>query len=124
MDTKFVADLKKGDQVVVNNIFYNPKVKTVERTTKTLVVLDNGTRFKRTNGDASGMGNTFHSSWLAEGTPEAIAEVKDQNRRNQLVNYFAETIWRKLPTSDLEEIAKLVRDKRKVQDNKGESNGV
>jgi len=69
----WLANLKPGDQVVVSHPLYRDSIKTVERTTKTLVVLKNGDKYRKQNGYVPG--NYFYGFYLCRPTKERLTKI-------------------------------------------------
>lgn len=81
--TKWIDNLKPGDTVAVVE-YGKARIRTVERVTKTLVVLVNGSRFRRSDGLTPGE-SMWRQAYLADPSDPTIRIQLLQDRRNQLV---------------------------------------
>lgn len=76
MTKTWIANLKPGDDVIVANTRSEKlsKVKSVSPKLG-LITLTDGTRFDKLGHETNG--DTWHSCWLQEATPEAKARLKE-----------------------------------------------
>lgn len=79
--TKQLSDLKPGDQVFVRDYRYNANnsIETIERITKTQIILSHNNRFRIKNGDEIG-GDIWWKKSIQPATAELIAEVERHNK--------------------------------------------
>ena len=79
--TKQLSDLKPGDQVFVRDYRRggDDSIETIERITKTQIILSHNNRFKIKDGDEIG-GDTWWKKSIRPATTELIAEVERQNK--------------------------------------------
>lgn len=66
-----------GDQVVVGTRL-NDRLATVERVTKTQIILPDGSRYRRTDGNAVGR-NEFNINYIREATEDDLARITYRN---------------------------------------------
>lgn len=69
--------IKPGDRVRVGNGLTD-SIGTVERTTKTQIILRDGTRYRRKDGEEVGR-DTWSSSYIEELTEEALLRITYRN---------------------------------------------
>lgn len=62
-----------GDQVIVGNLL-NDRLATVDRVTKTQIILADGSRYRRADGFAVG-GNSFDRTYIREATDQDRARI-------------------------------------------------
>lgn len=88
MDHEFLKTLKPGDKVIVAERNYR-RIRTVERLTETLIIV-NGTKFRKQSGTAARDG--YNTERLEEATPEALNEirlnVKGHKMRTELIDFL------------------------------------
>lgn len=102
----FYKNLIVGDKVLIRKQ-WGLIVQRVEKLTKTMIVIDDGSRFRRDSG--SEVGATAWS-WksLEEATDESIKEIKKVNRKRGLVKILKNVNYSNMTLEALEEIYKLV----------------
>ena len=81
-DTTWFANLKVGDEVAVVSRWMGVSILSVERITKTLIVLTDGQKFNIVSGRAPGTGYSKNS--IKPVTQEIRAGVEGRNIRNTL----------------------------------------
>ena len=80
-----LKDLKEGDKVIVYNR-YGDSIKTVERVTKTQIVVD-GYKYRRETGYQIA-GNTWYSSRIEICTEEEENRINRQISENRMKRYI------------------------------------
>lgn len=100
-----LEDIKVGDKVILANARIK-RVETVTKVTKTLVIVGNR-RFKKDGGFEYG-GRPFEMMHICKVTPEVLAEIEAENKRNDLINKIVRYPWNKLSTEELEKVYKLI----------------
>lgn len=102
-------DLKVGDKVImVIPRVYRRRIYTVERLTKTQIILKNTkTKFKIADAEAVG-GVGIYSSYLIQATDAVIAEIKELDTRRKLYDRVELVSWKTLSTEKLTEVLDLV----------------
>lgn len=80
--TKWLRGLKKGDEVVIRDWALGPflELTTVERTTKSMIVLSDGRRFNRNDGIPC-MGEDKQRVVLYYPTERAVEEVAKRKKK-------------------------------------------
>jgi hypothetical protein len=102
----WLDDLKPGDRVIFSNRSLR-RVSTVGRTTKTLIILDDGGRFRKTDGFSPG-GNVWDLRCIKQLTPAYEDEILEERRRTNMVDKLNRTFWTRLPTETLEKVLALL----------------
>lgn len=100
-DREWLENLKPGDEVVAKPLsaVRANSIERVERTTKTLIVLSTGERFRRQDG-RSLHGTAWSRVYLSPPTPERVGEI----RRAALVSRLRGYPWEGLPLAVLDNI--------------------
>lgn len=103
----FIDGLKPGDTVIVSKLNLSGVLKTVERITKTQVILSSGSRFRKKDGFEVGgdIWNTYH---LEEVTPEKVSKIHYNKEREQLSLKLKCLNWHSLELSTLREVAEII----------------
>lgn len=98
-------DIKVGDKVIVTNGRIE-RVETVKRLTNTLVFV--GYKgFRKKDGCEYG-GRPFETMRLCKATPEAIAEIEKEMKRNDILDKLARFHWGILDDETLEKVYELI----------------
>lgn len=100
-----LEDIKVGDKVIVSDGF-RKRVDTVTRLTKNLIVVGRS-RFNKSNGFEYG-GRGYCSPHIVRATPEMIAEIEEERRRNDLLAKLKGHPWNKLTTEELEKVYRII----------------
>ena len=106
MKQDWLEGLTPGDTVVIDNRM-NPRVRTVDRITKTQIIVGN-CRFKRSNGFQVGQ-SRWDMVCLSEPTPERVSRV----RHRELCAKLSNTRWSELPLETLEAVDALRKEAAK-----------
>jgi len=112
--------LKVGDKVAYYfSNHYPPKIATVERLTKTQIILaKEPIRFRRDNGYI--VGNN-HSSWskpyIEEYTEELAVKLHEQMKRNKALYYLRNFDFKEQPTDILCKIVEVLKDANSKSEN-------
>jgi hypothetical protein len=109
MSKEWIENLKVGDKVIeVNSRQYTPdSIDTVERLTKTMIVLEKACgRFNRRGFEVGD--TTWGGSHLVEATPERIVILQEEIKKRLLVNRLGSLDWTKLPTDHLQRVWEVV----------------
>lgn len=102
----WLEELKPGDSVVVSAGLGKESIGKVARVTKTMIILDSGSRFERGRfGSSVGSGSSFHRSHLTEATSEA----RDRVRHAKLANSLRRVDWNTLSIETLERVYEIWR---------------
>jgi len=103
-------ELKVGDEVICRGggPLSKPTVMEITRLTKTMIICGQNRRFNRKTGRTSG-GHSLFSSYLVPGTEKELAEIKNQQRKRNIVASLSYDVdWDKLELSSLIKIYSLV----------------
>lgn len=104
----WLAGLKEGDEVALKTGSWGePVLRTVGRTTATLIVVDNN-KYRRDTGRMVGSRGYTVARLL-----EPTAEIRDAIRRAALIAGIERAKWAALPTDALEQIAAIIEAHRK-----------
>jgi hypothetical protein len=105
IDYEWLRSLKAGDEVAVyaGYVYGSYTFTTVARTTKTMVVTADGSRYRIQNGDAVG-GDSYRQDRLVQPTEE----LKGKVRQRALAESMPRQPWAKVPLEILEQIQALV----------------
>lgn len=107
--------LKAGDKVVVNNSYGSAATSAVERITPTTIILVNsGSRFKRTTGEEIGRSGSRRS--LCTFVEEFETAEADRKRFNTALRTTEETKFKYLSVETLEAINALVAVEKAAKD--------
>lgn len=98
-------DLKVGDKVIVTNGRVE-RVESVRRLTKTLVFVGYKS-FRKNDGREYG-GRPFGTMHLRKATPEAIAEIEKEMKRNDILDKVTRFRWGILDNKTLEKVYELI----------------
>ena len=105
-------NLKIGGKVIITTRDYRI-VGEVSKLTKTMIVVKWGkegkSRFNRQSGYSVGT-DIWDSQNIEEAIPEVIIEVKEENRKKHLVNYFHKVGWTNIDLITLEAVYTLVKE--------------
>lgn len=101
-----LADIKAGDKVLLTLRHGHKSVETVERVTKTQIILQDGTRYTRTRGER--IGQTAHM-WHGKDTIR-VADEADlrQHRRKQAVEEARTYGGRLSRTTNEDEVLQII----------------
>lgn len=99
-------EINVGDKVI-EYLAYSKNIRTVKRLTKTLVVLDDGSRYKRVNGYLYGECG-YYVPHIEKATPKQIAEVNEENKREDIILKLRLYKWNILTTDKLEKVYELI----------------
>lgn len=100
----FHQELQKDDKVIIET-YYTTQVTTVDRLTKTQIILASGHRFNRSSGYA--VGNGYNRPVLREWTQEKEDKIKAVAYRNELLNYIKKQDFSVLNNQDLDIVCKM-----------------
>jgi len=99
--------LKEGDEVIFSTRYEN-RIATVERFTKTQIVLkETSTRFNRNTGRQIGATN-WSLDQISEATPEKKAHVREEQARRKMLNIIDKTNFRLLSYDSLVDIYEVL----------------
>ena len=106
--TRTYEDLQAGDTVLtLENRDKLPRIRTVERTTKTQIVIDNATRFNRKTGRVVG-GDTWSTTVLLIPTAEEIHKARLGLEKRRLADTLSRYRWGTLPLETLRAVRELI----------------
>ena len=107
--SKWLENLTPGDTVIVSGSgsAATNYTTTVERLTKTLVILNpHGTRYNRNTGSEVG-GDRWHSKHIIEPTVERVAAIRAKHHRTKVVQTFRNINTNDLSIKQLEQIIEI-----------------
>jgi len=108
-ESRTYNDLQPGDTVLIQGS-HGASIRTVERVTKTQIIIDNATRFNRNTGREVG-GVKWESKFLSIPTPKDIEQTKEQEEHARLVAHLRKHPWGRRSLGALREIREiLLRD--------------
>ena len=93
-EKRWMDSLKKGSLVILEDRG-GDTVKKVERTTKTMIILEGGSRFNRKSGRESG-GNEWYPAWVSEATPEIVAKTFKAMKHREALSRLMKTNWERV----------------------------
>ena len=107
----FTQDLKQGDSVIVRGSIgvMRSTIATVERVTKTQLILDSGLRFRRDGGRRIG-GSKWDTLILIKATDDRIAKIKHDTEHRNFVYKFENTDWRKMSLDKLRKVYSAINE--------------
>lgn len=108
MKNKWWEKLKVGDKVIIRKN-HGSFIQRVERFTKTLIIIDDSSRFRRDTGIESGSTNW---SWkcLEKATDKAIKEIENTLKKRILFKTIKDFDFGKLSLSNLEKLNKFIEE--------------
>jgi len=96
---EWLENLKVGDTVIVSG--RNELVCTIERMTKTQIVLkDNFTKFNRKTGRSVG-NDSWSTSYIFEPTEKEIKRITEETTRRNIINKLSRIEWKNYTTESL-----------------------
>lgn len=105
-----LKNIKVGDKVILYRRFQDRIVCEVERLTKNFIIVD-GRKYRKKDGFEAGDVGIYSSSiWRA--SEQEIAEVEEENRRDEIISYVRNCRLSTLPTEVLEKVYELIKLKR------------
>lgn len=99
IDKEWLQNLKPGDLVLISG---ETRAKVV-RLTKTLIILDNKLRFKKSNGREPG-----DHSWGWVDIQQPTQDAIDQISQRDLAEYFRQYPWKSVSLKSLRSVYSLV----------------
>ena len=107
---EWLQNLKPGDKVIVKRQRYRGDIiGVVERITKTLLILENGTRFRRRDGNTPGDGYYSSLQWLREYSQEEGERIEREQTVRRMVCTLNNIQWENLPLNVLLQVEALVK---------------
>lgn len=104
-------DVKVGDKFIRYSSGYDSKgtFTFVERLTKTQIVMRNGEKFRKSDGQQVGNQDAWSSVWLVVPTEENVAKVLLSRKRRKVMEILTSLRrdLKKLPESTLDQVLKL-----------------
>lgn len=93
----WLDELKEGDMVIVEDSRCKNLGTVVKASLKSQVIVKSGSyegKYWKKNGDAVGSGNSWYCHRILEGTPDAIAKVREMELKHKLKAEVTE-LWNK-----------------------------
>jgi len=119
MRNDWLKDIKPGDLVIVRGTgLVGETVETVERLTKTQIVLkERTTRYRRDSGrQVSSYG--WSSTWLCSATHDEVKRIEDDTLKRKLAIRLRDTAWAKKSLAELQAIESIIEKFEKVENQK------
>lgn len=82
-EQEWLDSLTTGDTVIVNGR-HRSSLSKVERLTKTLIILENGERFRKKGGRKSGDHNPWGNTYIIQPTSDRLERMANSRFRNKL----------------------------------------
>lgn len=101
-----LKDLKAGDKVVIRNR-WNDRIGTIERVTKTQIIV-NGYKFRRESGLQIN-GDSWTPSRIAVLTEEELQGIKKQNAKNMMKRYIKNFVFDDLSYEEIEQVYNILK---------------
>lgn len=102
-------DIKVGEKLIMNRLWYDSQVGTVEKVTKTTFTV-NGIVFNKNSGRQRGAYDSYSYWYVSRATEEQLARIKMETATKNYVNYLKKFDYSKLPFEKLQEIYKLTKN--------------
>jgi hypothetical protein len=122
-DYTWLQELKAGDTVIVRGSSGRREVRKVQRVTKARVFTSESTSFNKSNGSEVG-GSVWSREHIYEATPEDIADVLRETKRNKLrstLRNLDRSQINALTDSQLERIAAILGWNREREEGSSET---
>jgi hypothetical protein len=81
---------------------------TVEKLTKTQIVLLNGTRYRRSDGGE--VGGSYYDKLHGPSRPEELQKAADEREHRWLAAQLDGVEWRRIPKEKLEAVLKIIKE--------------
>ena len=81
---------------------------TVEKLTKTQIVLLDGTRYRRSDGGK--VGGSYFDKLYGPSRPEELQQVDDEREHRRLVVKLDAVNWQRFPKEKLEAVLKIIKE--------------
>lgn len=109
-DTEFLEELKAGDKLIVQSSgpLRSDRVGTVKRTTKTLIVLVSGHKYRKASGRMLGGNSSYNWSYLREYTEGAALSIATREMRESLEHKIHKGVLKDLTLTALIQIGRLL----------------
>ena len=101
-EKEWLAGLQPGDQVVVCGRWDN-KICTVERLTKTQIVLKNGSKFRKFGGSLVGK-DSFNFSYLRSPSEQRVNDIMHHNACDKI----SKVKWKALDLETLNKVLEIL----------------
>lgn len=88
IDKKWLQNLEIGDEVIVIDNIHRDQIVSVNRVTKTQIILKSGTKFRKSDGSA-----VSNSSWNRMFIHKPESDLIDKVLKENLVRYLKRISW-------------------------------
>ena len=116
MSNEWLENIKVGDKVIVSGSGFGSlnKIDTVERLTKTQIVLKNThSKYRRSSGRSVG-GDVWSMGFISEATREKILKIQEARYRLNLLNKIESIRIGNLSTDSLKSIVVVIEEEKKL----------
>ena len=107
--TEDLSSLKVGDTVIVYGRYGSKGIATIDRITKTQIVVDDGTKFRKSDGMQVGHSMWSSYSCIAIATKERVQKM-ERERYIRNMRIYIEKCLDSLNHNQLEAIYKIIKD--------------
>lgn len=101
-------DKLEADSVVIMRTRHGSTLRVVDRTTKTHIIMKDGSRYRRSTGKMIG-GDTWTYNHIMEATPEAVDVVRKEVRIANITHDIKRVDWSTLSSDTLEKIYEILK---------------
>ena len=105
--TEDLSSLKVGDKVIIYGRYGVKSIATIDRITKTQIVVDDGTKFRKSDGMQVGHNMWSSYSCIAIATKERVEKMERERYIRNMRNYI-ERCLNRFNDKQLESICQLV----------------
>jgi len=106
----WLDSLQPGDTWTYVRFSYRRDVSTVtvEKLTKTQIVLQNGARYRRSDGGK--VGGSYFDKLHGPSRPEELQQVDDEREHRRLAMELDGVKWQRFPKETLEAVLKIIKE--------------
>lgn len=101
-----LKELKVGDKVIIRNR-WNDRIKTIERVTKTQIIV-NGDKYRRKDGFQIN-GDTWTPSRIEVLTEEELRRMQKQNNKEKMKRYIQNFVFDDLSYDEIEHVYNILK---------------
>lgn len=107
-DNKWIDNLKKGDYVVITGTRVPDNIGIYDRSTKTQIILKNGSKFRKD--DCREVGASGWSSYsIEEATQEKLDKIRNERKRSTNILYLKSLRLDLLADEKIEEMVRIAK---------------
>lgn len=116
VDRDWLASVRSGLVVVRNGRSGTDSIRRIARTTPTQIVLEDGSKYRRADGDQVGAGDRYFSNRIRQGTNEELQAIAAEAKRVRYAKSLAHRNWLNLPLSVLEQVNAVLESHKQKED--------